>query len=58
MLVGFQSEISLKRFKRVLVITSIISESHENTAILWMWLELEDAEFVSLYCLEALMQAF
>lgn len=56
MLVSFKSEIPLKRFERILVI-SVISEAHENAPVLLMRLELEDAKVVCLYGLETLMQA-
>lgn len=56
MLVGFKSEVLLKRFKRILVIAWIISEAHENTAVLLVRLELENVEVVCLNCLETLMQ--
>lgn len=56
MLVSFKSEIPLKGFERILVI-SVISEAHENAPVLLMRLELEDAKAVCLYGLETLMQA-
>ena len=57
MLDSFKLEIPLKRFERVRVITSSIREADKNATLLLIRLELEDAEVMRLYGLEALVQA-